>query len=341
MMSSDACLATWLFVALLLVVPATANDFASASMDQDFPLTSGLNILSVTLVSNQNIQGSQGSAIFFSNLQSVRSEIAVGIEASGSNTGNALFAGVGWEGDLLVLPLKSSQSITQGTTYAFSLVVVNPAISQSAPSISIAANGSGSNTFQGVSSSNLPAYGVDSGGTPLIAFVSQFVPLVDVLNTILIQLKANCDIPAGSVLNVTGEQASELIVLLKSISSGLYKTGSESTDCLQILSDTYSLAYFGDCGIFVNDPGILETVIKFDLSSVNAYTLSFRVLNPDFPQSSPDVAIGGTVVRTDGRGASYFANQLLEKDFSDILGIQAGAQILLVEQTKFSVREIR
>ncbi|EKX54482.1 hypothetical protein GUITHDRAFT_132202 [Guillardia theta CCMP2712] len=173
-MLGDACLTARLLLALTLCVPGRANDFSSASMNQDFPLTRGLNILSVTLASNLNIQGSQGSAVFFKNMQSVRSEKTVGIEASGSNIGSSLFSGVYWEGDLLVLPLKSAQSIAQGTTYAFSLVVVNPATSQSAPSISIAANGSGSNSFQLVTSSALSVYGVDLGGMPLYVIQPYF-----------------------------------------------------------------------------------------------------------------------------------------------------------------------
>ena len=61
---------------------------------------------------------------------------------------------------------------------------------------------------------------------PLQAFVSQFVPLVGVLNTVLIQLKANCKIPAGSVLNITGDCSSDLvIILLRSLHQGYIKLG--------------------------------------------------------------------------------------------------------------------
>jgi hypothetical protein len=256
------------------------------TVEQSSPLSGGINTITKSIKANCDLPA--GSIVTIQQLtgSQTASSDALRIEA-----GNGGFAATGmWNGSMsdpesLVL---TSTGMQVASTYEARFNLTNPATNQSSPGVSIKA---GVRSVYGdfspaasiaMDASDNTLLGLASGSKPLevvvpafeVRTVEQSSPLAGVINTITISIKANCDLPAGSIVTIqqlTGSQTA-------------------SSDALRIEAGNGGFAATGVWNGSMSDPESL-VLTSTGMQVASTYEARFNLTNPATNQSSPGVSI--------------------------------------------------
>ena len=289
----------------LLGIPNASNPlkieaplFLNKSMAQSYPFSGSLNMITVTICLNFDMYGSDNSVITLSNIRGAVAANYVQLSSvPNGNAGETLFSngstpGWGlWENGTLKLHVGPKAVISYKVVYAFSFAVTNPPYSQSAPSISIQASGTGTIPMGTVNTPNQMLMGVTNGSNPLEVLVPLFLnksivqsyPFSNQNNMITVQIALNFDLsgrdessiiiagffgaivdPSVSLLSSPGGNGGNLLFTNGTAAS----TGQWNNDTLTLRVDA-------------------DAVVLHDVT----YVFSFMVRNPPFVQQAPFVSI--------------------------------------------------
>ena len=172
--------------------------------------------------------------------------------------------------------------------------------------------------------------GVASGSKPLevvvpsfeVRTVEQSSPLAGVINTITISIKANCDLPAGSIVTIqqlTGSQTA-------------------SSDALRIEAGHGGFAATGVWNGSMSDPESL-VLTSTGMQVASTYEARFNLTNPATNQSSPGVSIKADVRSVYG-DFSPVVSVTMFKVTSSLLSVPNGYQPLEVHTPSFLTKAI-
>ena len=163
-----------------IIVTSSAQSFSQAVIGQSTPLAGASNLLTVTIVSDTTLTAAANSAITLSGLGTASSgsgSTVTLLEASSGNSGHLLFGSqASWSAGSLTCALATGMTLSAGTTYKFSFILLNPAFAQSAQTIKIQASGSASIGQQSMISDAGTAVGVSGGRAPLRTIVAACHP---------------------------------------------------------------------------------------------------------------------------------------------------------------------
>ena len=193
----------------------------------------------------------------------------------------------------------TSVGMVRRQTYEARFNVTNPATSQGSPGVRMRASvrsvyGDISPLVSVLADRNqAELLGVANGSSPLLVFrpsfelssIEQSTPLANVVNTITVSIKANCDMLPGSNITIFG------------------LTGSQSVDTsslhLHLLPVQSANVSFRVHGVWQLLPGNL-TLTSIGTKRRDIHTILFNLTNDNIDQPSPSVSIHATLVSVFG-----------------------------------------
>lgn len=305
--------------------------FTTASVGQTQPLARGSNTLIVTLYTNLNFPASLSTGVTISGFSGVSSGTSVTLSSvSGGNNAQTVFGGSGvWSSGTLTLTIASGQTLNGFTNYIFAFSVTNGASAQSAPAISIKANGRIS-TAQAAMTFATPSVisGVTNGSAPLLIVVPSFdlgtvrqsMPLASGSNTLTISLRCTVAVSAASLITITG----------------LTDSLTASTSSLPVSSTPPNI--FNAVGVWTASPGTLVVTVATAMTAATPYILVFSIRNPALAKSAVTVTASG-MIETGASDAPVGSLSLTPENFS-ILSVASGSRPLTVVQPAFTTKLI-
>ena len=212
---------------LCRLIAVHAQSFTVKAIGQLSPLADSANILSVTLVTDTDLSGSEGSAIAISGLSgAVMKSITGGDQTSiplqGGADLDAFSDGVlkikkrgAWDpAGVLTLTVSEDRTVTAGTTYAFRINTRNPPYAMASPVVTISASGSATIAPTAMTKPGTPIHGVVRGADPLTVAIPKILssaiyqsnPLALASNTFTINLNLTVEMTRGSIISIIGLQ---------------------------------------------------------------------------------------------------------------------------------------
>ena len=274
------------------------------------------------------------------------------LSATGGGGGESLFCDgpvrrVGrWETDQqgvprLWLKLCADASMQANVTYGFSAEVRNPAEAQSAPSVSISAEGTFTAAPVEMEPSNATLLGVSNGGAPLMVIVPEFIerrigqrtPLSRQENTISMTLTPNVDLAAadGSAVTISGlpgeEHPPNQPVNFRALSPGEGAAG--------LIGPAPPPAITVDAAMFDAARGVMILYI-FRGQRMRAgvrYVLAFNVTNVATTRESPRIEVSAS-------GTAAFRPMLVSKPHVPRYGVPNGGDPFLVHVARWTRKGI-
>ena len=190
---------------LKVVIPSLKG----SSMAQSNPILDDKNMLTVTLVPNVNLGASEQSSITISGLHRAIAPSTVSLLPTLADaSSNTLFAAGGVQGtanfgsDSILLTVAAGQLLIAHQQYEFAFEVLNPAVAQAAPELTVEATGTAWFVPERLPGPNLEIIGVLNGTNPMLLIRPEFTlrtiaqshPFSSYLNTYTCALTVNVNL---------------------------------------------------------------------------------------------------------------------------------------------------
>ena len=300
---------------LCRLIAVHAQSFTVKAIGQLSPLADSANSLSVTLVTDTDLSGAEGSEITISGLSgAVMKSITGGDQTSiplqGGADLDAFSDGVlkikgrgAWDpAGVLTLTVSEDRNVTAGTTYAFGFNTRNPPHAMASPVVTISASGSATIAPTAMTKPGTPIHGVVRGADPLtvaipifnIRAIGQSTPVPAAVNTLTVTLEATYNLEEGSTVTISG------------------LTGSQTADTAG-LGVTSTGGRLGSSGEWSQSEGRL--VLRAASGGTKAGTacvVTFALTNPSTPQSSPPVSVEAALASQDSQIGVIYAAALTD-----------------------------
>ena len=296
--------------------------FTTRAIGQSTPVASANNTLSATLAPYHALAG--GDTVTISGLtgsQTPSGSLALRAGSCGDKLGSQ---GAWTQGAGQLVLTVGAGGLAAGASCVVGFDLVNPAVAQASPAVSIEADAAVDAHDVGreaMSKNGSALYGVANGTDPLTVVVPTFstkaigqsTPASGATNTITVSLAANIDLAAG---------ASATSVTI----TGL--TGSATSTTSSLALATAACDTFGATGDWHSD-GTLTLTLAATLAANTECVISFALTNPSAAQASPAVSVGAAL--TDGSASiGAIAAAAMSKPGTAVYGVANGTDPLLV-----------
>ena len=296
--------------------------FTTRAIGQSTPVASANNTLSATLAPYHALAG--GDTVTISGLtgsQTPSGSLALRAGSCGDKLGSQ---GAWTQGAGQLVLTVGAGGLAAGASCVVGFDLVNPAVAQASPAVSIEADAAVDAHDVGreaMSKNGSALYGVANGTDPLTVVVPTFstkaigqsTPVSGATNTITVSLAADIDLAAG---------ASATSVTI----TGLAGSATSTTSSLALA--TAACDKFGATGDWHSD-GTLTLTLAATLAANTECVISFALTNPSAAQASPAVSVGAAL--TDGSASiGAIAAAAMSKPGTAVYGVANGADPLLV-----------
>ena len=317
---------------------ARGQSFTTKGIGQSTPAEGKANTITVTLVTDIDLKQADSSAVTISGLSNAVATSPVTLLDAGDD-GETLFSDGttqsrgAWSSGTLTLTVHSSLTMSAGTTYRFSFVVMNPGSAQASPTVNIEASGSATIASSALTKPNSELFGVSNGTNPLEVVVPVFsakgigqsTPGSGETNTITVTLTANYNLDDTSTVTISG------------------LTGSQTLDSTS-LAVTSTGGLLGTTGAWTQSSGTLVlTAASGGTTQGTACEVTFALKNKATTQTSPAVSVEAAI--SDGSSTvANIAQVAMDKPGSDLFGVSHGAdplEVSVIPAAFFTIKNCR
>lgn len=306
--------------------------FDQGTIFQTVPLASGSNILNVSMRATSEIaSGSRVTLLGLTDsLTASTSSLSV-TTSNGFTTSSAV-----WTQSVGRLVVTLSSTLSKDTAYSMSFPLRNPALAKTAVVVTISASVETGSVDAPVANFNLvpddyTILAIASGSKPFTivvptfttAQIAQSYPVADANTVITVTFRANCDMPADSMVTITG------------------LTGTQTSDVPDPGSASLTLTSVGS--VFDTTPAWTQSTGTLIFSALSAlstsssdFVVSFTLRNPASAHSSPAIALSGRIET--GSFDSPFSQKIMTKPGVTIFGVEGGSDPLYCVVPTFTTR---
>jgi len=234
-----------------------------------------------------------------------------------------------WSLDVGRLMLTTDRTTSAHALYGLAFNLTNGAHEQESPSVIVSATIEAGAVDAdvvptAVKKPNQELLGVANGTDPLkiiepifeTFYMQQSSPLWQVINTISVSMKANCDLRAGSTITISG------------------LSGSASVD--SNLTVASSSADLDGVGLWLQAGNL--TVTSTGTSQEVTYLLDFNLTNPAYAQPPPNVSVSATIET--GVQTAPVIIRSVEVRSESLLSVPRGTEPLLMIEPNFTARAV-
>ena len=323
--------------------------FDVCDVTQSNPVTSGGNVLTVSLVSNLDVLPSDAVVITISNLTGAAAASPLDLsrvpggngaellfcDGSSITSGKFLPSGQGQAEPQVLFSLCPSSRLKADTTYVFSFNVENPPHAQPAPDVMISAHGWLVFDAVPTSAPQQPVRGLPDAAKPMTVVVPQFLdrkigqlnPAAGLSNIISLTLTPNVDLYAShaSAITIGGIPANPHYPAEQATRISILGGSALRNRVLGRLSPLPAPATSVDAGSWDARQGVITFFVAKNqkLAGQERYVIDFEILNRDMAVDTPDLWV-------EASADSPFLRTALEHPHQPAAGVQNGANAFYV-----------